>query len=197
MKIPHEFMTVANGLTAFRLLCSPVLLALAWQGYAIAFLLLLAAAFFSDAVDGLVARLYGQVSEFGAKLDSCADVTLFVTITLCAWWLWPDIIRHEALYVGVVMACYLLPAIIGYVKFSAVTSYHTWLVKAALAAVGLSLYPLFLGFSAWPFRLAIVLCVLAAAEEIAITLVSSELHSNVRSLWDVLWHQAGKNKPRH
>jgi phosphatidylglycerophosphate synthase len=192
MKIPHELMTLANGLTAFRLLCSPVLLVLAWQGYAIAFLLLLAAAFFSDAVDGLVARLCGQVSEFGAKLDSCADVTLFVTITLGAWWLWPDIIRHEAVYVGVVMACYLLPAMFGYAKFNAVTSYHTWLVKGALAAIGLSLYPLFLDFSVWPFRVATVLCVLAAAEEIAITVVSGELHSNVRSFWNVLRHQARK-----
>jgi CDP-diacylglycerol--glycerol-3-phosphate 3-phosphatidyltransferase len=188
MKIPNELLTIPNMLTVFRMLCSPVLLWLAWQGYATAFLLLLAAAFFSDAVDGLIARLSGQVSKFGAQLDSCADLTLFITITLGAWWLWPQIMRHEIFYVGIVVACYVLPAIFGYLKFRTLTSYHTWIVKCAVAATATSLYITFLGGPVWPFRWATALCVLAAVEEIAITAVSKELHSNVRSLWDVLRH---------
>lgn len=195
MKIPREVLSIPNMLTAFRVLCAPVLLVLAWQGYATAFLVLLAAAFLSDALDGLAARLSGQVSQFGARLDSFADVTLFVTITISAWWLWPEIMRREAVYVGVVMTCYLLPAIVGYLKFRTITSYHTWIVKCALAATGASLYVAFLGGSVWPFRLATLLCVLAAIEEVAITVVSTELQSNVRSLYDVLQHVSRK-KPR-
>ncbi|WP_394752240.1 CDP-alcohol phosphatidyltransferase family protein [Crenothrix sp.] len=186
MKISPELMTIANMLTLFRLVCSPVLLFMAWHGYGIAFLLLLAAAFLSDALDGLAARLSGQVSDLGAKLDTYADVTLFLTISLSCWWLWPQVVRQEAVYVAVVITCFLLPGIVGYVKFRAATSYHTWLVKCALAAVGLSLYPAFLGGPVWPFKFATVLCVLAAMEEIAITIVSTQLHSNVRSLWNVL-----------
>lgn len=186
MTIPPEILTVPNLLTLFRILCVPILLFLAWQGYENAFMGLLAAAFLSDALDGLVARLMGQVSQFGAKLDSCADVSLFVTITVGAWWLWPDIVRREAAYIGVVMACYLLPAIIGYLKFHAFTSYHTWIVKGAVASIGVSLYVFFLGGPVWPFRYATSLCILAAIEEIAITAVSTELHSDVRSLADVL-----------
>jgi CDP-diacylglycerol--glycerol-3-phosphate 3-phosphatidyltransferase len=52
--------------------------------------------------------------------------------------------------------------------------------------MGLSLYVLFLGGPAWPFRLAAVICILAALEEIALTLLLSESESNVRSIWDVL-----------
>ncbi len=186
MNIPRELWTAPNLLTAFRLVCAPVLLTLAWYGHANAFLILLAAAFLSDAVDGLVARLNNQVSQFGAKLDSWADMTLFVTITISAWWLWPDIVRREALYVAIVMVSYLLPALIGYLKFYAFTSYHTWIVKCTVAAVGLSIFVLFLNGPSWPFKLAAVLSILAAVEEIAITAFSTELHSNVRSLWDVL-----------
>jgi phosphatidylglycerophosphate synthase len=192
MKIPRELLTIPNLLTGFRLVCTPVLLIMAWYGYATAFMLLLAAAFISDVLDGLAARLSGQVSQFGARLDSWADATLFSTITISAWWLWPDVVRREAVYVGLVMACYLLPAIVGYLKFRAITSYHTWIVKCAVAAIGLSLYVFFLGGPVWPFRLATVLCVLAAIEEIAITAVSTELHSDVRSLWDVLRHLSKK-----
>lgn len=194
MTIPPELFTIANLLTAFRILCVPILLLLASQGYETAFMGLLAAAFLSDAFDGLAARLTGQVSQFGARLDSWADVSLFVTITISASWLWPEIVRREAVYIGVVMACYLLPAIVGYLKFRAFTSYHTWIVKAAVASVGVSLYVFFWGGPVWPFRWATALCVLAAIEEIAITAVSTELHSDVRSLWDVLRHLSRKNQ---
>jgi CDP-diacylglycerol--glycerol-3-phosphate 3-phosphatidyltransferase len=186
MTIPPELLTVPNVITSFRILCVPILLFLAWQGYENAFMGLLAAAFLSDALDGLVARLMGQVSQFGAKLDSCADVSLFVTITVSAWWLWPEMVRREAIYIGAVMTCYLLPSIVGYLKYRAFTSYHTWLVKCAVASIGVSLYVFFLGGPVWPFRCATALCILAAIEEIAITSVSPELHSDVRSLGNVI-----------
>jgi phosphatidylglycerophosphate synthase len=194
MTIPPELFTIANLLTAFRILCVPILLLLASLGHETAFMWLLAAAFLSDAFDGLAARLTGQVSQFGAQLDSWADVSLFVTITISAWWLWPEIVHREAVYISVVMACYLLPAIVGYLKFRAFTSYHTWIVKAAVASVGISLYVFFWGGPVWPFRWATALCVLAAIEEIAITAVSTELHSDVRSLWDVLRHLSRKKQ---
>lgn len=188
MTIPPELFTIPNLLTSFRILCVPVLLFLAWQGYDTAFMGVLAAAFLSDVFDGLAARLSGQVSQFGARLDSWADASLFLTITISAFWLWPEIVRQEAVYIVAVIACYLLPAIVGYLKFRAFTSYHTWIVKCAVASIGVSLYVFFLGGPVWPFRWATALCVLAAVEEIAITAVSTELHSNVRSLWDVLRH---------
>lgn len=193
MIIPPELLTIPNLLTMFRILCAPVLLFLAWQGYETAFMMLLAAAFLSDVLDGMVARLTHQTSQFGAKLDSWADISLFVTITLSVWWLWPEVVRSEFAYVLIIIACYLLPAFVGYIKFHAFTSYHTWIVKCAVAAIGASLYVFFLGGPVWPFRWATALCVLAAIEEISITSVSVELHSNVRSLCDVLRHLSGKN----
>ena len=193
MIIPPEIVTIPNLLTTFRILCVPVLLILAWQGNETAFMVLLAAAFLSDVLDGMVARLTHQISQLGAKLDSWADISLFITITISAWWLWPAIVRSEMAYVLIIIVCYLLPALIGYLKFRAFTSYHTWIVKCAVAAIGMSLYVFFLGGPVWPFRWATALCVLAAIEEIAITAVSTELHSDVRSFRDVLRHLTGKN----
>ena len=194
MIIPPELLSIPNVLTAFRILCVPILLFLSWQGYENAFMALLAAAFLSDVFDGSVARLTHQTSQFGAKLDSWADISLFVTITLSAWWLWPGIVRNEIAYVLIIIVCYLLPAIVGYLKFHAFTSYHTWIVKCAVAAIGTSLYVFFLGGPVWPFRWATMLCVLAAIEEITITMVSTELHSDVRSLCDVLGHLSRKKE---
>jgi CDP-diacylglycerol--glycerol-3-phosphate 3-phosphatidyltransferase len=45
---------------------------------------------------------------------------------------------------------------------------------------------MFAGGPAWPFRLATLICILAALENIAITVVLPDLRSNIRSLWHVL-----------
>jgi len=179
-------LTLPNLLTGFRFAAVPFLLGLAWYGYSLAFMILLAICFLTDLLDGLAARLTGQVSEFGAVLDSWADVGIYLTISICCWWLWPDVVLRELIYVGMIVASCLLPAIAGFSKFGCFTSYHTWTVKVAAAAMALTLYVLFLGGPAWPFRVAAVICLLAAIEEIALTLLLSEPRSNVRSIWSVL-----------
>ncbi len=183
-------LTLPNMLTGFRFIAAPVLLWLAWQGYGIAFMMLLAVAFLTDLLDGLAARLTGQVSPFGATLDSWADVVIYLTIAIGCWWLWPEIVYRELIFVGLIVASCLLPAFAGFSKFGRFTSYHTWGVKIAAASMGLTLYVLFLGGPVWPFRLAAVICLLAALEEIALTLLLSEPESNVRSVWDVLKRSA-------
>jgi phosphatidylglycerophosphate synthase len=186
LKPNPELLTLPNLLTCFRFVIAPVLLWLAWHGYKNPFLVLLAVAFLSDALDGIAARLTGQVTQFGAMLDSWADVIIYLIIAISAWWLWPSVVKRELIYVILIISSYLLPAIVGMLKFGSFTSYHTWMVKFAAATMALTLYILFLGGPAWPFRIASIICVLAAAEEIAITLLLSEKRSNISSLWNVL-----------
>lgn len=176
-------LTLPNLLTGFRFIAAPVLLWLAWQGYQIAFMVLLAAGFLSDLLDGMVARWMGQESEFGASLDSWADVINYLTIALGCWWLWPEVVAREWLYVGMIIASCLLPALVGFSKFACFTSYHTWSVKIAAACMGISLYILFFGGPVWPFRLAAYVCVFAAWEEILITLLLPRPMSNVKTIW--------------
>ncbi len=187
-------LTLPNLLTGFRFAAAPALLWLAWHGYPITFMMLLALAFVTDLLDGMIARLTGQVTQFGATLDSWADVITYLTIALCCWWLWPNVVSRELLYVALTIASCLLPALAGMLKFRRFTSYHTWGVKIAAAAMGLTLYVLFLGGPPWPFRLAAVICILAAIEEIVITWLLPEPESNLRSVWDVLKRSAGKNR---
>ncbi len=187
-------LTLPNLLTGFRFVAAPGLLWLAWQGHGIAFMILLAFAFLTDLLDGLAARLTGQVSQFGATLDSWADVITYLTIAISCWWLWPDVVHRELLFVVLIVASCLLPAFAGFSKFGRFTSYHTWGVKIAAASMGLSLYIMFLGGPEWPFRVAAVICILAAIEEIALTLLLSEPESNVRSVWDVLRRTSGDSR---
>ncbi len=185
---PSNRWTLPNLLTGFRFVAAPILLWQAWHGFDFGFMLLLALAFLTDLLDGFVARMTDQVSEFGAALDSWADVVNYLTIALGCWWLWPEVVRQEKLFVFMVLASCLLPAGAGLVKFGQFTSYHTWGVKLAAACMGLTLYLLFLGGPAWPFRVAAVICMLAALEEMVLTLILSMPESNVGSIWKV-WHR--------
>ena len=77
-----------NLLSAFRLLCVPALLGLAWHGAATPFLVLFGLGLLSDVLDGVAARRLGQESELGARLDQTADFAIWSCLPLAAWWLW-------------------------------------------------------------------------------------------------------------
>ena len=182
----QELLTLPNLLTCFRFFATPLLLWLAWSGHANYFLFLLAITFLSDVLDGMAARLLKQQSELGAILDSWADLLIYTTITISAWWLWPVVMQREIFFVVIIIFSYLLPVSVGIIKFRAITSYHTWLVKIAVALMGFSFFLLFVFDLAWPFRITAFICLLAALEEILITVYLIESHSNVCSLWHVI-----------
>ncbi len=182
----HPLLTLPNLLSGIRFITAPIMLYLAWNGYGLAFMAVLAFAFLTDMLDGLAARLTGQVTPFGAKLDTWADLATYLTIGFGTWWLWSDIVHREDLYLYGIIACYLIPAILGLIKFGSYPSYHTWGVKVAAVSLGASLYPLFLADIAWPLQISVFIYTLAAIEEVAITFCLSQAQSNVKTIWHVL-----------
>jgi CDP-diacylglycerol--glycerol-3-phosphate 3-phosphatidyltransferase len=161
-------------------------LLLAWQGAQTAFLLLFAAGLVSDVLDGALARRRGQASELGARLDQWGDFALWLSLPLAVWWLWPDAVRREAVYAALAVACMVLPTAIGWLKYRAVPSYHTWSVKAGAVAMGIAAPLLLLFDVAAPFRAAALFQVVCAIDELGITLLSPRVRSDVPSLLHVL-----------
>lgn len=178
--------TVPNLLSALRLALAPLLLLLAFTGQREAFLWVLGAAFLTDAVDGSIARLTGQVTRFGAVLDSWADVTLYATVAVAMPLLWPELLRRESLAIAAVVVSVALPALVGLMRFGHFTSYHTWLVKLAVGTTAVGLFLMLLDLSPWPFRAGAALALLAGLEEVAISLVLREERSDVRGILAVL-----------
>jgi len=174
-----------NILSAFRLIAAPFLLYFAFMDYPILFLVIFALSLLSDAFDGFIARKLNVSSELGTKLDSWGDLATYLTVPLCAWWLWPDILRREAFFVILVICAYLVPISIGFVKFKQLTSYHTWTAKTSTLIMGPAAFVLFIFDIAWPFWIAAIIQTLSAIEEIAITMKLNELEDNVRTFWHV------------
>lgn len=182
----NELLTLPNMLTCFRFVAAPPLLWLAWNGYGNEFLWLLAFTFLTDILDGFAARLLNQESELGAFLDSAGDLVIYTIMAISIWWLWPEIVHRELIVIILATLSFITPPLIGMIKFHAFTSYHTWLVKVAVVSIGLAFFILFIFDIAWPFQIATIICVLAAIEEIAITLYLTEIRSDIRSLWHVI-----------
>ncbi len=173
---------VPNLLSALRLVLAPVLLLLAFKGEASWFLLCLASSLSSDVIDGWVARHYRLTSELGAKLDSWGDLATYSSVAVSAWWLWPEIILQQAWWVVAALVAYVLPTLLGFLKFSRLTSYHTWGAKLSSILMGGAFLLLFVWNIAWLFHVATIVLIIAEIEEIAITLVLREWKTNVATI---------------
>ena len=122
-----------NLLSCTRFLLIPVLLTLAWTGRAEVFLVCLVISLLTDLTDGLLARRLNLATELGARLDSWADFLTYLSLPICGWWLRPEVVREERLWITGGIACYFAATIAGFLKFRRLTSYHTWAAKYQLA----------------------------------------------------------------
>ncbi len=182
----RQLNNIPNLLSSLRLVLGPVLLHIAWRGDQEGFLAVLILAFFLDLVDGPIARLTGQVTELGPKLDSWADFSIYMALPIGAWWLWPEIIIRESVFVALTIISIIIPALVGFIKFRQSTSYHTWLTKFAVVCMAPSVIILFMEGPAWPFQVSSVICVIAGIEGILITLISKHRVSDARTIFHVL-----------
>jgi CDP-diacylglycerol--glycerol-3-phosphate 3-phosphatidyltransferase len=174
-------LSLPNALSLFRIVAAPLLLLAAWLNRPTLFLGLFGAALLSDALDGFLARRLHQTTALGGILDSWGDFALYCTTPLAVWWLWPEVIWQELPYVVAAIAAFLLPIIIGFIKFQRLTSYHTWGAKAVAVALGITTPLLLLGGPALPFRLAVFLLMLSAVDELTITLLLRHWQADIPS----------------
>lgn len=170
-----------NAFTATRLALVPVLVALAALGQPGAFVGVLALAFATDAIDGFLARRFRLESPLGAKLDSHADLALWLSLPLATWLLRPAFVRAELASIALLLACLALPVLAGFAKFGRVPSYHTWSAKTTAVLFAAALFAIYLDGPLWPFRIATVCGAIMTLEELAITAILPAWHADVRT----------------
>ncbi|NNJ96538.1 MAG: CDP-alcohol phosphatidyltransferase family protein [Gammaproteobacteria bacterium] len=182
----RDIYNLPNFVSFVRILLAPVLFYFAFIQEPVWFLAILMFSGFTDILDGFIARVFNQITETGSRLDSWGDFTIYSTMAICAWILWPELVLQELTSYIVIVTSIISPIIVGLVKYRRITSYHTWMVKVAVVVTFVGYILLFAGWLDWPFRVAAVFSAVAATEEIAITLLSQHEHVDVRSVWTVL-----------
>lgn len=171
---------LANILTMFRIFLGSILL---WYGEITSgFLKLFCVAGVTDLLDGPIARLTKSVSELGSKLDTTADVILYVAIAKILL-IKKKLKRKYIVVIACAMVALLISALIGLKRFGSFFFIHTLVGK--ILGFGCFLLP-FSYISNTLDYLAVVICflfVLHAFESITIQLKSSSPSPNTRSIF--------------
>ena len=146
---------IANIVTGCRILGRVVLLF--FPAFSVEFYTIYIICGFSDMIDGTIARKTNSTSEFGAKIDTAADL-VFVTVSLIK--LLPTIHIPQWLWIwGVVIAMIKMGNVIwGYISKKQFISPHTIMNK--ITGLFLFLLPLTLSFVEVKYS-SIVVCFIA------------------------------------
>jgi CDP-diacylglycerol--glycerol-3-phosphate 3-phosphatidyltransferase len=125
-----------------------------------AFLALYLTAGISDMIDGAVARRTGTVSEFGARLDTVADIVL---IAVCLFKLLPvlDVPVWLCIWIAVIAVIKVGNIAVGYLRQKKLISVHSILNKVTGGL--LFVFPLTLTFFDFKYGAAVVCAVATVA----------------------------------
>ncbi|HTI60236.1 CDP-alcohol phosphatidyltransferase family protein [Mucilaginibacter sp.] len=179
---------VINGITLYRLVAAPFLIFLVVTGWFELFKWLLLLSFFSDAVDGYLARKYKVSSSFGARLDSIADdcTILAAIVAMCVQH--ALFLLYEIIPVAMLFVLYLAEIICAVYRYKRPTSFHTYAAK--LAAVSQAIFLLAFFFLPqpvyWLFYVMVFLTILDLAEEIVLIFLLREYLTDVKGIYWIL-----------
>jgi len=178
---------IPNALSSFRIVAAPVLLLLIYADNQIAFKWLITCSFFTDMIDGWIARRLHQVSKLGSILDSIGD-SLTIIVGVIGLAAFNKGLFHQ--YLTIIFLVVLLHVIqlgLSIWRYRKPSSFHTWSAKVAAMGIGIFiLTTLHFGFYPWIFYVATALLIVDAIEESILVLFIPEWKNDVKGLWWIL-----------
>lgn len=186
---PHNFSYFAiNGITLYRLVATLFLLYLIIDRQPDLFKWFLAFSFFTDAIDGFLARKFKVVSIFGAKMDSAADDLTVLVAMIGLYVFKPEFFKQHYIYFLILLGLFLLQVTIAMIRYRRFSSFHTWLAKLAAILQGSFLILMF--FLPEPlmplFYAAIAVTAIDLIEEIIIVFILPEWQTDVKGIYRVM-----------
>ena len=179
---------IINAITLYRLLAAPFLIYLIVNNKPDLFKWLLAISFFTDAIDGFLSRQFHVTSVAGSRMDSIADDFTVIAAMVGCIVLKPEFIWHEFAVIILLLVLLLFQIGLALWRYRKLTSFHTWLAKAATILQGCFLLLLF--FLPQPpyllFYAAAIITALDIAEEIAMVLILPVWQADVKGLYQAL-----------
>ncbi len=169
-----------NAISALRIICAITLLFL--EPLSVLFLATYVVCGISDFLDGYIARRTKHVSQFGATLDSIADVIFFgvlliIFIPLLKISLWMRI------WIGAIIMIRISSLIIGAVKYRTLVFIHTYANK--VTGMALFCFPFLYNYLGLPVTV-MLLCGMAgisATEELIINIISKRPSRDRKSIF--------------
>ncbi len=187
--------TIPNILSFYRLLAFPVILFLALTGREQAFAILIIVNLITDVLDGMIARLLKQESEFGASLDSIADFGTYFLVILGIVLFKRDDFAPHIMSFSIFIALLISALALSFIKFGRAPSLHLYSWKIGGYIQGF-FFALLFGYRFYtPFYYFMIIWgILAFLEHIVIQLIIQKMRSNVKGLFWVLRERNIDNK---
>ncbi len=183
---------VPNALSAYRLLALPFLIYAIASGNKQLFITLLSINLITDILDGLIARLFRLQTEFGAKLDSMADVGTYIMAFAGMIVLETAFVASYGTEFIALIVLWLLPQLVSLIRFGRFPSFHLWSNKVTGYLQGIFIFTFFVfGFHPIYFYVMLTVSYLAYLEELVLVVALPKLRSNLKSAFLVL-----SRKPR-
>jgi phosphatidylglycerophosphate synthase len=179
---------IINGITVYRIIAAPVLIYLVIIKDIDLFKWLLAISFFTDSIDGFLARKYKVTSIMGSRLDSIGDDLTIAAAFAGMIFIKTQFIKDEIIIFSILFLLYVLQNILALVKYHKTTSFHTYFAK--IAAVFQGLFMILIFFLTKPFMplfyVAIILTAIDLIEETIMILLLPNWETDIKGIYWIM-----------
>ena len=176
---------VINGITFYRIIAAPFLLVLLFAKQYEVFKWLLGLSFFTDLIDGYLARKFQVTSILGTKLDSIGDDLTVLVGLIALFVLKLDFIKQHIIILIILLVLFLVQTTFAFIKYRKMTNFHTLLAKTAALLQGVFL--IFAFFTEQPslilFYAATIVTMLELIEEIILVGMLPQWQANVKGIY--------------
>jgi cardiolipin synthase len=175
-------------ITLYRIIAAPILLVLIFTKQFDLFKWMLLISFFTDLIDGYLARKYKVVSILGSKLDSIGDDLTVFTSVIGLFVFESEFALKQLWILLMLFFLYVSQTVFALLRYKRTTSFHTYLAKIAALLQGLFFVLIFLLPKPiyFLFYTATIITALDLIEEILLIALLPKWSANVKGLYWVL-----------
>ncbi|MCD4710525.1 MAG: CDP-alcohol phosphatidyltransferase family protein [Bacteroidales bacterium] len=180
-------LTIPNILSLYRLFMFPVILLLIILKQEMVYAILVVISLNTDVWDGWIARRFNQATAIGARIDSLADIGVYITALSGITLFKIGEIGPDAWLFYVFVASYVVAHLSPLIKFGKIQSFHLWSIKLAGYLQGIFFFLLFfVEYFPIYFYVMVNISLLAFIESLTIQLIVPEMRSDIKGLYWIL-----------
>lgn len=187
MRKGNQNLNIADYVSISRIILFPAMVLFIFLNEKLTFAILLSISFFSDWLDGFIARRLKIVTKKGAYLDSIGDVLMLVGALIGFVRFEFNFVKEQLLLIGISLFLYIFQLALAYWRYGKPSSFHTYSAKTSAVILGaFFLTSFFFEPHLWIFYLAFIVALIEEFEEIAIIFIMPKWKTDIKGLYWVM-----------
>ena len=180
-------LTIPNILSLYRLFMFPLIFLMIILKLELLFAILVVISLNTDVWDGFIARRFNQQTAIGARIDSLADIGVYICALTGITIFKIGEMGPDVWLFYVFVASYVITHLSPLIKFGKIQSFHLWSIKLGGYLQGIFFILLFfVAYIPVYFYVMINISLLAFIESMTIQIIIPEMRSDVKGLYWVL-----------